>query len=80
MAKRRAVRVRGGIVAKPSFVTGIERPHMTASSSKAPRLRMEACAFGRTMLRSELSERVPAALSIDIKQPRFKKYPASPNC
>jgi hypothetical protein len=33
-----AVSVKGGIVSRPSFVMGIERPHMIASNSIAPRL------------------------------------------
>lgn len=35
-AKRNAVNVRGGMVSRPSFVTGIESPNMTASNSIAP--------------------------------------------
>jgi len=44
--KRMAVSVRGGIASSPSFVIGIDRPHMIASSSIAPRLRAEMARAG----------------------------------
>lgn len=67
-ANRKAVSVKGGTVTRPSFVTGIESPHMTASNSMPPKLRMEGRGARRAMPWSEVSERVPAILKrLDMK-------------
>src|SRR3546814_10734026 len=49
IAKRNAVRVIGGMDTRPSLVTGIESPQMSASSSRAEALSSESrvARFGR---------------------------------
>jgi hypothetical protein len=44
-----AVSVKGGIASRPSFVIGIDRPHMTASNSIAARLLTEKDRAGTAM-------------------------------
>ena len=39
-AKRKAVRVKGGKSCRPSLVTGIDKPHIKANNSIAPKWRV----------------------------------------
>lgn len=57
-----AVSVKGGIVSRPTFVIGIEGPHMRASNRIAPRLLAEKDRAGPAM-----GEKAAGSMAFGVK-------------